>query len=85
MKKINNYNKEVNGYIEGYYGRLLSWENRKLIVKSLNINKMNTYLYAPKEDLKHRLNWRAEYGKEWRQKFREFTWRFDTRAQLRIH
>ena len=32
---------EINttGYIEGYYGKLLSWENRKLIVKSLQKKK----------------------------------------------
>ena len=73
MKKINNNNDYINGYIEGYYGRLLSWENRKLIVKSLSTNKMNTYFYAPKEDLKHRLNWRNKYGVNWRKKFRDFT------------
>ena len=47
------------GYIEGYYGKLLSWKSRKLIVKSLIKNKMNTYFYAPKEDVFHRLYWRS--------------------------
>jgi hyaluronoglucosaminidase len=70
-KKIkNNY---IQGYIEGFYGKLLAWESRKLIIKSLAKNKMNTYLYAPKEDKNHRLNWRTEYSLAWRKKFREFT------------
>ena len=66
---------EINttGYIEGYYGKLLSWDNRKLIVKSLQKNNMNTYFYAPKEDENHRLNWREKYNLKWRKDFREFT------------
>ncbi|MDB9915494.1 protein O-GlcNAcase [Alphaproteobacteria bacterium] len=66
---------EINttGYIEGYYGKLLSWDNRKLIVKSLQKNNMNTYFYAPKEDENHRLNWRNKYDLKWRKCFRDFT------------
>ena len=72
MKK-NKINKNTIGYIEGYYGKLLSWDNRKLIVNSLKKNNMNTYFYAPKEDKKHRLNWREQYNSKWRANFREFT------------
>ena len=72
MKK-NTENNEVTGYIEGYYGRLLDWENRKCIVKALKKNKMNTYFYAPKEDKKHRFNWRSKYSLKWRKDFRNFT------------
>ena len=61
------------GYIEGYYGKLLSWENRELIVNSLSKNKMNTYFYAPKEDVNHRLYWKKQYSKKWRSNFRKFT------------
>ena len=61
MKKNKNNNNTI-GYIEGYYGQLLSWENRRLIVDSLQKNNMNTYFYAPKEDEKHRLNWRKKYN-----------------------
>ena len=25
----------INGYIEGYYGKLLNWDNRKRILKEL--------------------------------------------------
>ena len=72
MKKIKDENNTI-GYIEGYYGKLLNWEKRKLIVNSLKKNNMNTYFYAPKEDLKHRLNWRKKYDLNWRKCFRNFT------------
>ena len=61
------------GYIEGYYGRLLSWKDRKLIINSLRKNKMNTYFYAPKEDTFHRKCWRKIYSKNWRLNFQNFT------------
>ena len=67
----NNQNNII-GYIEGYYGRLLSWKNRKLIIKSLKKNNMNTYFYAPKEDVCHRLYWRKKYSKKWRLNFQKF-------------
>ena len=70
-KKINDI--QIKGYIEGYYGRLLDWESRKLIIKSLNKNNFNTYLYAPKEDKNHRLNWKKKYSLKWRKNFRDFT------------
>ena len=44
-KNLNNYN----GYIEGFYGKLLRWDDRNLIIKKLNKNKMNSYFYAPKK------------------------------------
>ena len=72
MKK-NIINTDVNGYIEGYYGRLLDWKSRKLIIKSLSKNKMSTYFYAPKEDENHRLNWRKKYNSKWRNSFKNFT------------
>ena len=69
---MKNNENNITGYIEGYYGRLLSWKSRKLIIKSLHKNKMNTYFYAPKEDVCHRMNWKKKYGKKWRLDFRDF-------------
>ena len=69
---MKNNENNITGYIEGYYGRLLSWDSRKLIIKSLHKNKMNTYFYAPKEDVCHRMHWREKYGKKWRIHFRDF-------------
>ena len=74
---------DINGYIEGFYGRLLDWESRKLIIKSLNKNNMNTYFYAPKEDENHRLNWRREYSSKWRKSFRDFT-KFSKKSNINI-
>ncbi len=64
--------KTINGYIEGFYGKLLTWENRERILKRLEENKMLYYLYAPKEDTFHRNNWRKPYDKIWGQKFQIF-------------
>ena len=49
------------GYIEGYYGKLLDWNDRFRIIDKLNNNGMTKYLYAPKEDVFHRLEWRKLY------------------------
>jgi len=62
----------VKGYAEGYYGRLLSWQDRLAVLDRLYANKFNTYYYAPKEDVKHRFHWREPYGESWRHSFREF-------------
>ena len=69
---MKNNNMTFNGYIEGYYGRLLSWKDRFRIIDKLNTNKMNFYFYAPKEDDKHRLKWKQEYGSIWKTKFINF-------------
>lgn len=82
MKKNKDNNSTI-GYIEGYYGKLLSWENRRLIVDSLQKNNMNTYFYAPKEDEKHRLNWKKKYNLKWRTNFREFT-KFCKKKNIKI-
>lgn len=46
------------GYIEGYYGRILSWEQRRGILSSLEANGLNCYLFGAKEDYYHRIGWR---------------------------
>ena len=52
---------ETRGYIEGFYGP--TWENEKrLSVMSLMAKYgMNTYYYAPKDDIYHREKWRELY------------------------
>ena len=64
--------KNINGYIEGYYGKLLTWENRLEIINSLSKNKMKFYFYCPKEDIYHRLYWKKKYPKMWLKKFKLF-------------
>ena len=46
--KIKKYRK-VKGYIEEYYGKILNWNERAEILKSLSENKMNFYFYCPKK------------------------------------
>ena len=70
MKKINY--KKVKGYIEGYYGKLLSWKERNEILDVLAKNNMNFYFYCPKEDINHRLKWRLKYENKWLSDFKKF-------------
>jgi len=65
-------NQSYFGYIEGYYGRMLSWEDRNSILDCMSGNKLNTYLYAPKEDPFHRQQWKIPYPKTWQKKFTQF-------------
>jgi DNA-directed RNA polymerase subunit N (RpoN/RPB10) len=80
---MKNNENNITGYIEGYYGRLLSWDNRKLIIISLHKNKMNTYFYAPKEDVCHRMHWREKYCKKWRVDFRDFI-KFSKKNNIKV-
>ncbi len=49
------------GYIEGFYGP--TWENSKRlsVMKLMASYGMNTYFYAPKDDVYHRAKWRELY------------------------
>lgn len=49
---------EFSGYIEGYYGKILSWQERHTLVDHCSKRGLNSYLLAPKEDHYHRLGWR---------------------------
>ncbi len=70
MKNLNY--KKVKGYIEGYYGKLLSWKERNEILDVLAKNNMNFYFYCPKEDISHRLKWKLKYKKKWLNDFEKF-------------
>lgn len=52
------------GVVEGFYGRPWTLEQRKDLFAKLKKFGMNTYLYAPKDDLKHRACWRELYSVE---------------------
>ena len=64
MKKI--------GVVEGYYGELSKFDDRKKIIESLNKYNLNFYLYAAKEDPFLRSHLDIEYTKEWLSAFRNF-------------
>ncbi|XP_063068010.1 protein O-GlcNAcase [Engraulis encrasicolus] len=50
--------------LAGFYGRPWSMEQRKVLFQWMQRWGLNTYLYGPKDDLKHRLLWRELYTPE---------------------
>lgn len=53
------------GTVEGFYGRPWSHENRISQLKFYGANKLNTYIYGPKDDPYHSCpNWRKPYPAE---------------------
>ena len=60
------------GYLEGFYGRLLGWSERRALLDALASNRMNAWWHAPKEDPAHRLRWREPHDGAWRAGFAGF-------------
>ena len=52
----------LSGVIEGFYGKPWSSAERSELFESMSDWGLNTYLYAPKDDLKHRALWREPYN-----------------------
>ncbi len=52
----------LSGVIEGFYGPPWSATERAELFAGMSAWGMNTYLYAPKDDLKHRALWRELYS-----------------------
>ncbi|KAM8899126.1 protein O-GlcNAcase [Spinachia spinachia] len=52
------------GVVEGFYGRPWTMDQRKVLFQWMQSWGLNTYLYGPKDDLKHRLLWREVYSHE---------------------
>jgi hypothetical protein len=52
------------GVIEGFYGPPWSWEQRLEVAAWCAARGMRDYVYAPKDDPKHRHDWRAPYDPE---------------------
>lgn len=51
----------LGGVIEGFYGRPWTQSQRLTLIEQLPQWGLNTYFYAPKDDLKHRAQWRQLY------------------------
>lgn len=51
----------VRGSIEGFYGTPWSHEDRLSQIEFYGDQKLNTYIYAPKDDVYHREQWRVPY------------------------
>uniref|UniRef100_A0A4W4GBU5 Protein O-GlcNAcase n=1 Tax=Electrophorus electricus TaxID=8005 RepID=A0A4W4GBU5_ELEEL len=56
--------KFISGVVEGFYGRPWTMEQRKELFRRQHKWGLNTYLYAPKDDYKHRMFWREMYSVE---------------------
>ena len=54
----------LKGYIEGYYGRLFSPEDRAKVIGHMAELNMDFYMYGPKEDPYHRVRWEENYPLE---------------------
>ncbi|KAJ8404940.1 hypothetical protein AAFF_G00333270 [Aldrovandia affinis] len=54
----------ISGVVEGFYGRPWTMEQRKDLFRKQQKWGLNTYLYAPKDDYKHRMFWREMYSLE---------------------
>ncbi len=51
----------LSGVIEGFYGPTWSSDQRKDLFASMQHFGLSIYIYAPKDDAKHRMHWRQQY------------------------
>lgn len=54
----------LSGIIEGFYGPPWTLSERLELFRWMRAGGLNTYLYGPKDDLKHRALWRESYSPE---------------------
>ena len=52
---------KLRGFVEGFYGYPWSFEDRLSLMSESSKFKMNTYIYAPKDDPYHKDQWRDLY------------------------
>ena len=52
----------LTGVVEGFYGTPWTFAERTQLFAWMTSGGLNTYLYAPKDDLLHRALWRQPYG-----------------------
>ena len=55
---------DIRGLIEGFYGRPWSWDERCAVARFVAERGMTHYVYAPKDDPRHRERWRDPYPPE---------------------
>ena len=59
------------GVIEGYYGNPYSHQDRLRLFRFMGENKMNVFVYGPKDDPYHRSQWRDDYPADEQQRMKE--------------
>lgn len=62
--KSKNNDSFICGVIEGFYGKPWTFQQRKDLFKRLREFSLNAFMYAPKDDTKHRSNWRQLYNEQ---------------------
>ena len=60
------------GLVEGYYGNPYSEANRMSLFEMFGRQKMNFYIYGPKDDVYHRGQWRENYPAEQAEEIRSY-------------
>ena len=60
------------GLVEGYYGNPYSEANRMSLFEMFGRQKMNIYIYGPKDDVYHRARWRENYPADQAEKIRSY-------------
>lgn len=60
------------GLVEGYYGNPYSEANRMSLFEMFGRQKMNVYIYGPKDDVYHRGRWREEYPADQAEKIKQY-------------
>jgi hyaluronoglucosaminidase len=63
----------IRGVVEGFYGAPWSHGARIDVLEYLATHELNAYVYAPKDDAKHRADWRVRYDHGELAQFRELT------------
>jgi protein O-GlcNAcase/histone acetyltransferase len=61
----------LGGVVEGFYGKVWTRQERLHLLSQMAALGLNTYFYAPKNDLKHRAIWRELYSDAELATFRE--------------
>jgi hyaluronoglucosaminidase len=61
----------VRGVVEGFYGTPWTHDARLEVISFLAARGMNAYAYAPKDDARHRAEWRIPYDAAEVERFRE--------------
>ena len=62
---------EKRGYIEGFYGKTWEHSSRLSVMSLMAYHGMNSFYYAPKDDIYHREKWREQYPEDEIKKLKE--------------
>ena len=73
---------EYTGLIEGFHGRPWSHQERLKMINFAGKMSLKMYVFAPKNDLKHRIDWRSPYNAQELAQFKEL---IDTAKSAKVN